>query len=319
MKIVHISDLHIDAVYKRTNYTRSLQLLEYAVNTGCDHIIISGDLTENSEKSAFELVRKTLKKFGLLNSDKLSVVIGNHDIFGGVHLAEDLLNFPKKCKAADYDNKISGFNTYFREAFQKTSNQDNNHYPFIKEFDEVVLIGLNSISKYSVYKNPFASNGKIDDRQLAELEYLLDNGDEKFKNKIKIVITHHHFCKEPIEESGDSSMWQKIERQTMKLRNKKSIIKLFVKHDVKMVLHGHLHETTAYNRKGIKFLNAGGSILGNKPQEMKINIINISNNNFQIETRTIPVSTSKISPVKSYSTKTKKFSEPSLMKDISLN
>ena len=317
MKIVHISDLHIDAVYKRTNYTKSLQLLEYAVNTGFDHMVISGDLTENAEKTAFELVRKTLKKFGLLNSRKLSLVIGNHDIFGGVHLAEDLLNFPKKCKSTNYENKISEFNSYFKETFQKKANQNESIYPFIKEFDEVVFIGMNSIAKYSVYKNPFASNGKIDDRQMAEMEYHLDN--EKYKGKIKIVITHHHFCKDPIEESTDSSMWQKIERQTMKLRDKKSIIKLFASHDVKMVLHGHLHETTTYNRKGIKFLNAGGSVLG-KPEEMKMNTINISNNIFHIETQTIPFKTTNIPQVKVHMPKLRKFNEPSfLMKNISLN
>ena len=150
MKIVHISDLHIDAVYKRTNYMKSVKLLEYAIDTGFDHLVISCDLTENAEKSAFELVRKTLKKYNLLHSEKLTVVIGNHDIFGGVHLAEDLLNFPKKCRKTNYDIKISEFNYYFSEALENTVKYKNNSYPFIKEFDETVLIGLNTIAKYSV-------------------------------------------------------------------------------------------------------------------------------------------------------------------------
>lgn len=312
MKIVHISDLHIDAVYKRTNYLKAIQLLEYITDTGFDHLIISGDLTENAEKSAFELTRKTLKKFGLLNSSKLSLVIGNHDIFGGVHLAEDVLNFPKKCKNTNYNDKVSEFNYYFREVFERTGTFKNNLYPFVKEFDETVFIGLNTIAKYSVIKNPFASNGAIYDEQISAFETLL--AEKKYKDKVKIVIAHHHFCKDPIEESNDSTMWQKIERQTMKLRNKKSIIKLLSKCDIKMVLHGHIHETTEYNRKGIKFLNAGGSVLNSKPDEMKINVIHISNNNSHIETQTIPFNTSNPSPIKIHN-----HHKSSLIKDFSLN
>jgi 3',5'-cyclic AMP phosphodiesterase CpdA len=135
---------------------KSLQLFEYIIDTGFDHLIISGDLTENTERSAFELTRETLKKFGLLNSGKLSMVIGNHDIFGGVHLAEDVINFPKKCKITNYQNKVSEFNYYFSETFERTERVNGNSYPFVKAFDDVVLIGLNTIAEYSLLKNPFA-------------------------------------------------------------------------------------------------------------------------------------------------------------------
>ena len=296
MKIVHISDLHIDAEYKRTNFIKSIQLFEYAADIGFDHMIISGDLTENAERSAFELTRETLKKFGLLNTGKLTLVTGNHDIFGGVHLAEDVLNFPKKCRTTNYKNKVSEFNYYFSEAFEKTRKYRDNVYPFIKEFDSLVIIGINTIAEYSVFKNPFASNGAVNEEQLAAFEYLLEN--KNYEDKLKIVIAHHHFCKDALEGSNESTVWQKIERQTMKLRNKKRIIKLFAKHDIKLVLHGHLHETTGYKRKGIKFLNAGGSVLNSDPDEMKFNIINISNSSFQTENVIIPFNRTSHSPSK---------------------
>jgi len=287
MKIAHISDLHLDKNHKKDNYKRTLQILEYIAANNFDHVIITGDITENAEAGAFKLARNMFKKYGLLNSKKLSLVIGNHDIYGGVHLAEDVINFPNKCKATDYEKKIEEFGTFFNEAFDNTIRPiKHNLYPFIKEFDNFVLIGLNSIAKYSVFKNPFASNGEISDKQLDVLTKILK--ENRFRNKHKIIITHHHFCKDVLEEENSSSaLWQVIERQTMKLRSKKRIIKRFKKLGVDLVLHGHLHKTTAYHRKHIKFINAGGSVLG-KNNELTINVINITKDEIKNEFVTIP-------------------------------
>jgi Icc protein len=321
MKIVHISDLHIDAVYKRTNYKKTMQLLGYAVDNGFDHMVISGDLTENAEKSAFQLVRRMLKRFGLLNPAKLSIVIGNHDIFGGVHLAEDILQFPKKCKSTDYNNKVSEFTSYFNETFEKTIRGGQDIFPYAKEFDNAVIFGFNSISRYSVFKNPFASNGDIDEIQLSNFEKMLSSEKltNRFGDKIKIVISHHHFCKSLIGDSSENTVWQKIEQQTMKLRNKKSIIKLFKKHNVQLVLHGHMHETAEYTRKGIKFLNAGGSILGNNPDEINLNYIYINPGGIQTEIQTVPLNSSNASPVRALQSEPKNYKEFSFSQEICLN
>ncbi len=299
MKIVHISDLHLDGVHKRTNYRKSLKLLEFASDNGFDHMIISGDITENAEKESLDLARRLFKRFGLLKPDKFSLVIGNHDIFGGVHFAEDVLNFPKKCKTTDYDYKVNEFNSYFKETFEKTHNLQKRSYPFIKELDNAVLFGLNSIARYSVFKNPFASNGEIEPEQLADFEKIA--GSEKYNNKIKIAVVHHHFCKNRLTiDTVSNSFWQKVERQTMKLRSKKSIIKLFKKHNINLVLHGHLHESAEYTRKGIKFLNAGGSILGANSDELNLNYININSKEFKTRIQSIPFTPDSIPVKKNY-------------------
>ena len=120
MKIAHISDLHLDATFKKENIKKTMHLLEYITDNKFDHIIISGDITENAETAAFELARNIFKRFGLFNSKKLSLVIGNHDVFGGVHLAEDVINFPAKCKTIDYNRKVKEFEYFFNETFDKT-------------------------------------------------------------------------------------------------------------------------------------------------------------------------------------------------------
>lgn len=288
MKIAHISDIHLDKNCKRKNYYRTLQLLEYIADNNFDHVIISGDLTENAESSAFELARKTLNRFGLLDPKKLTLTIGNHDIFGGVHLAEDVINFPAKCRLTDYDTKVRGFEKYFAETFTKTIRPIiHNPFPFIKEFDDFILISLNSIARYNMIKNPFASNGEISDEQLKSLGKLFGKND--FNGKHKIAIVHHHFCKDVLEEeSSSNSLWQVIERQTMKLRRKKYLIRQLKKMGIELVLHGHLHETIQYHRKGIKFINAGGAILGTQPNLLKVNRLLISKDEIQNEFLYIP-------------------------------
>lgn len=273
MKIAHISDLHIDKTYKRNNYFKTLRLLEYISENNFDHVIISGDLTENAEASAFEIARNLFKRFGLLDPRKLTLTIGNHDIFGGVHLAEDVINFPKKCRVTDYDAKVKEFEKHFAETFTGTI-RNNKLFPYIKEFDEFALISLNSIARYSVLKNPFASNGEISDKQMKALWELLIEND--LKSKKKIVVTHHHFCKNSLDEDDAGTLWKILDRQTMKLRGKKHLMKQFKKMGVDVVLHGHVHESNQYKRKNIKFINAGGSILSGKNDALYVNVIEIS-------------------------------------------
>jgi 3',5'-cyclic AMP phosphodiesterase CpdA len=295
MKIAHISDLHLDKLYKRSNFLKTLRLIEFIADGGFDHLIITGDITENAEASAFELARNILKKHGFLNSRKTSLVIGNHDIYGGVHLAEDVINFPAKCRNTSFSKKVEEFGVYFAETLTGAIRTSlDNPFPFVKEFDDFILIGLNSIAEYSVLKNPIASNGRISGWQLEDVESVLKL--RKFPNKRRIVITHHHFCKDPAEESHPSSLVQKIERQTMKLRGKKKLLKRFRKLDVSHVLHGHLHETNQYSRRGITFLNAGGSVLNGTHNEFRFNSINISGNEITNEVITAIIKDAKPAP-----------------------
>lgn len=250
MKIAHISDLHLDKLKKPENFRKTLSLLEYIISKEPDHIVISGDITENADKYSFELTRSIFRKFGLLNKSKLTVVPGNHDIFGGVYLAEEILNFPAKCRETNYNRKLSEFIWWFRE----TMDEDN--FPLVKEFDEVIIIGLNSVAEYSIIKNPLASNGKISNAQLKKLDEIL-----KGKNKLKIGVTHHHFSLHSSTECQFNSFWNKVERRTMKLRRKKRVISKFLEHNISIVLHGHVHESAEYIKNGIKFINSGGSLM----------------------------------------------------------
>ena len=48
MKIAHISDLHLNMFYKDSNLQKIKYLLKYAIAQKPDHIVITGDLTDNA-------------------------------------------------------------------------------------------------------------------------------------------------------------------------------------------------------------------------------------------------------------------------------
>ncbi|MGB8318439.1 MAG: metallophosphoesterase [Ignavibacteriaceae bacterium] len=277
MKIAHLSDLHFTTFFRKDNLEKIEYLLKYALRNKFDHLVISGDLTHNADPEDFEILRDLLKRYNLLSSDRLSLVIGNHDIFGGPQTAEDVFLFPEKCKLVDYDKKIKEFGDYFSEAFQYCSDiNGDNFFPYVKKFHDVIIFGLNSIAKYSKINNPFASNEKINKD---DFNFLATKLEKYYIDQAKkLIIIHHHFNKiKVVKNPSASSFWQNIEKQTMKLKKKKKLFQLFSLFGVDLVLHGHIHESNEYIRKGTRFLNAGASVLGTEPVELKINFVNIKN------------------------------------------
>lgn len=275
MRIAHISDIHIGTSFKKANIGKTKKLIKFALEKGAEHFVFTGDISDNSEEKDFLIFRKMLQSFGLLHWEKTTLVIGNHDIFGGVQTAHDIINFPAKCLATDYDKKVIEFVGYFHELFENCFFPvTNKPFPFAKIIGDVVYIGLNTSDYYSRIKNSFASNGKVHREQFEGIKKIL--GMEKFNSKRKIILSHHHFYKNIEKATSSSSVWTKIESYTIKLRGKKKLLKLFKKNNVELVLHGHSHEMRKYERKGIKFLNAGGSVDNSDSNKSSIVLIDIS-------------------------------------------
>jgi 3',5'-cyclic AMP phosphodiesterase CpdA len=244
--IAHIADLHLSGEHKRFSIRRVRSLLDAIVRREVDHVVVAGDIAADADPKDFEIARRLFKNAGLLDPRRLTVVIGNHDIYGGVHHAEDILTFPRRCKETQYGKKVKEFRAYFAEAFEGCQfAADGKTFPFAK-----VLV-----------KNPVGSNGEVDDREFERIGDLLK--DPLVRDKRKIVIIHHHFHKMSTRDEGAlKSVWGAIERQTMKLRGKSKLFDLFKDHGVSMVLHGHVHLSFSYERRDVRFANAGGSVFG---------------------------------------------------------
>ena len=128
MLIAHISDLHLNSFYNDSIFNRVNFLLKQISEKKVDHLIITGDITDNASEKDLEIFRRMLTKFGFMSGEKLSIIIGNHDIFGGVQKAEDIFNFPDKCNSVNYNKCVNDFLSYFPEAF------NNCHYLSSKNF-----------------------------------------------------------------------------------------------------------------------------------------------------------------------------------------
>ena len=282
MRIAHLSDLHFTTFFSNNNLPQIEQALRFAIENQADHIAITGDLTDNAVPKDFIILRRLFEKLNILDYNKLSLVIGNHDIFGGVQTAEDIFNFPDKCSKVNYQQKLQDFYSFFPELFNGSIDYNPlNIFPFVKKIDNFLLIGLNSIAEYSMVSNPFASNGIIELSQLNTISEILEPyQDNKYR---KIVLVHHHFNKMNVAENSSGSFWQNIEKQTMKLRKKKRLLKIFNHFGVELVLHGHYHVSRDYVRKGITFSNAGASLKGQEKGEININFIDVHKRDIDIE------------------------------------
>jgi predicted phosphodiesterase len=247
-----------------------------------DHLIVTGDITDNASEKDLERFRRLLIKYNFMDGKKLSIIAGNHDIFGGVQKAEDIFNFPEKCNSTNYNERLDTFLSYFPEAFNNCYYiSPKKFFPFLKKIDDTLIIGVNSIAGYSRITNPFGSNGVVDATQFGELYEILRNNNNYVSHKI--LITHHHFNKlKSSTKSTFGTIWSGIEKQTMKLRGKKRLFKLFNEVGVEIVLHGHVHESKEYHRKGIRFLNAGASIKNNKDY-LHINYLTLSKSKIKID------------------------------------
>jgi len=281
--IAHISDLHIGSEHRPRNSTNARRLLEYIVRRGVDHVVLTGDITANAGPVDFAEARRILEPFGLLNPARLTVVIGNHDVFGGVQVPEDILGFPRRCKETTYERKVEEFREHFREAFQNsffTSPFDP--FPFAKMIGNVLLVGINTVAPYSRIRNPLGSNGEVGSVQFRRLETIL--GADVFQKRKKIILAHHHFSRnEGKQPASVNSVWGTIENQTMRLHGKKPLCRLFRSHGVEIVLHGHVHRNAEYRRKGVRFLNGGGSVLGPGLDELNVNMLRVSDREVEVE------------------------------------
>ncbi len=295
LRIAHISDLHLSAEHRRVNIRNTTRVLDYIAQQHVDHVVITGDITADGKRGDYELARQLFASYGLLDSAKLSLVIGNHDIYGGVNHAEEILDFPRRCKQTDYNAKVKEFRHWFPEVFERCMFAGHGAvFPYAKVVGDVLFVGMNSNARYSRVKNLLGSNGKVCDEEYQRVKGILSA--DLFKHKRRIVLIHHHFNKMETQHTGAMhSVWSAIERETMKLRGKKALFKLFREQRVELILHGHHHESRAYERKGVRFMNAGGSVAGLLPNAPSVNIISVADERMETEVHTLPADHSAIS------------------------
>ena len=296
-RIAHFSDLHLSPEYFPERSILFRSALEQCRKIGIDHYIITGDVTNQARPVEFGHFRSILEEFSLLDAEKTTVVIGNHDIFGGPYYADDVLNFPSDCKSTEYDKKVSEFFSATKETFRGvTFFSSKTVFPFLKLIGDTAIVGINSIARWNGLKNPIGSNGKIYDDQFKCVSSILKSS--LLEGKRIIVAMHHHFYK--INPGRDASrieqLWTALESTTMKLRGEKKLLALFRKAGVEMILHGHVHHTTEYRKNGIRCVNAGGTVMAPKDDQPAFHVLTFNEHGVRLETT--PIQQLQTSPVK---------------------
>lgn len=250
-KIAHISDLHISYKDEDGNGKKLVELLNDIKEKNCDHVIITGDLVENPLEQDLHYVREILAKFDLLDAAKMSIVPGNHDIFGGAY-KEGLgsIYFPLRCKETDYEENLEQFIYIFRETFP-----ENQNYPYVKIINNVSITALNTVQRWSADDNPEGSNGYVETEDFLKLKKLLKNEDSSVKNKI--VILHHHLNVPEVNELYPAhSLWLKSINWKMKINNRKQLLKFLRKSKAGIICHGHTHVNEIYMEKRLTMINS---------------------------------------------------------------
>lgn len=293
-KIAHISDLHINKEEHDANTQILIDLLADIVKRNCNHLFITGDITNNANDEEYEKVKNLLSKCDLIDSDSLTVTIGNHDIFGGAKKGPDVFLFPTECKHTNYYEKVRKFYEQFSDSFIKAKiSNENTIFPYLKILKEnIAILGINSIAEWSCDLNPIGSNGNVKDDNFKRIRKLLKQ--KKIKDMLKIVLIHHQFNRPSKKELDDEHvLWLYSERRTMRLHNKKRLFKLFKEAGVDIILHGHTHITNTYKLKGSMFINSSASTIPfTKDRKKRYHIINIPEEpkqmkNFSIEIITL--------------------------------
>lgn len=287
----HISDPHVNRLFHPSHLSKLRWSLEDALLRGANHIVISGDLSSDADERDLKDCRKLFAELGILREDKLTLVIGNHDIYGGPHLAEDLFGFPSRCRRAEYDDRVMRFADIFAETFPSALRPLGRPFPFLKMVSRTAILGLNSVARHSHLKNPFGSNGRVADDELAAASLLLELPAATLAHN-RIAVLHHHFIDEPEggSELPTSNLIRKIEGETLKLRHKSNVVKSFIKGKVDLVLHGHVHVTSQYKYQGLRVSNGGGAVMPLLPgQGYAYNLHNTGENSVVSERRQVPI------------------------------
>ncbi len=224
MRIAHLSDLHLlePDVRRRSlrdrvrlgylslfrpidaeaRIRRAVRALERAKQQGFDHLVISGDLTEDGGQEQFEELARVLGE-SRIDPYKVTLVPGNHDTYDG----------PR-----EFARALEGPLRPYAEA-------SGGHAGKVIDLGEAVLLPLNT----AVHQHWAYSWGHIDSEGFEGLERRAT--DPGIAKRAVVVVQHHAPTRHPI------AALQWIDG----LRGYSRLLALLSKLRGVQVLHGHLH------------------------------------------------------------------------------
>lgn len=199
MRLAILSDLHID----RRADSDSWNLAKVAFRTASkhDHVIVAGDLFDwsGAMRRDRDALERELRRLDLWNPDRLTVAVGNHDIFPVTSDAELPTNLAEAMRAAK-KLVLTGRHAYdeFGEWIGELVPDDDRAYaddvfPYRRTLDGVTIIAGDSTPGTVIQ----ASEGQWSEEEDAGVRELLEDADG-----VKVLVTHY-----PPLETDSSLSW----------------------------------------------------------------------------------------------------------------
>ena len=256
IKIAHISDLHLTKnnrmarsepkVYGKlrgmNKYFKSILLSEDFHDI--DWLFVTGDVTDRGDLDSWHYFQEVIDKAGF--KDRCLVVPGNHDTCN-----LGLSAFPPHETKQEARDRLKRLRRGLSIGNQEII------FPWAKSLTkDIVIFGLDSANhgNLSVITNAV---GRLGFRQLEALARLL----RKYKEvPVKIILLHHSpniprqdtEIKRGFAPTSKLARWgneiPKTDRQALRL--------LAVTHNVRLILHGHLHRAEARHVNGVRIIGA---------------------------------------------------------------
>jgi 3',5'-cyclic-AMP phosphodiesterase len=255
VKIAHISDLHFSGEQDLRQLEALDRLFDHFNAAGVDHLVISGDLSNNADQGDWRIVKEKLVAHGLYHWEKSTVIAGNHDV---INLEEEMrfynaLNPLPLLRKRAFDRKLTDFSLFFQELITGEEG-GNKAFPFVKIINfptvRIAVTALNSVYPWYPADNPLGARGSITSGQLRALG--LDHVLASLKECFVIGLCHHAY-----RVYGTDSLIDQAFDWTMELKNREEFLSAMKAIKAKLVLHGHFHRFQSYSVDGITFINGG--------------------------------------------------------------
>lgn len=247
--LIWLSDLHLaDNVYEFQS--RSVHKTLAAHICDCMYgsaeqtnriagLLITGDITSRAETKGFDSAKQLLKDLNSkgvypVSSENIVICPGNHDF---IREDSDL----EKNKDPEYIyNKLEnaeGYTDFYKSIYNISPNRDFSmgRKILLSSGHMLEIAALNSLILQQ-YKN-FDGHGYLSQEQLEYVAKQMHWENKQNSNAIRIVMMHHHYLPTCYTESINPS------RASSAVYDADRLINWLVKHDVKVLLHGHKHRT----------------------------------------------------------------------------
>lgn len=181
-----------------------------------DHIALTGDLVNISLPEEFRAARVWLEEVG--GPEAITVIPGNHDAYVPFIRANPWVANWLPYMMANSDG-------------QAIANGYGHHFPFLRRFGEIVLIGLSSARATM----PAMASGRLGRKQMAQAAAWLEAlGQQGF---CRVVLIHHP----PLPGMAD---WQRALHDAGTFRD------ILAACGAELVLHGHNHRVMSATLQG---------------------------------------------------------------------